>query len=234
MRRGRRASGAAPARRSAIVTTLLLIRHGVTAATGTRLGGRTEAELSDNGRRQAEAAGARIAALPVRAVYASPLARTWQTAEIVGKAVGREPVACDGLLEVDYGTWTDRSLASVARTRMWPVIQARPSLAAFPEGETIRGAQLRAADAVEELVARHRSGVIAAISHADVIKALIAFYLALPLDSFQRLHVNPASVSVLRLSPGGGRPVLVRFNDDGALRAEDFRPTRRTRTAKRS
>lgn len=217
--------------RSPIVTTLLLIRHGVTASTGTRLGGRTQAELSDTGRQQAERVGERIAALPVRAVYASPLARTWQTAEIVGKAVGREPVACEGLLEVDYGTWTDRPLKSVARTRMWPVIQSRPSLASFPEGETIRGAQLRAADAVEELLARHRSGVIAAVSHADVIKALIAFYLSLPLDAFQRLHVSPASVSVLRLSPGG-RPVLVRFNDDGALRAADFRPPRRTRTAK--
>lgn len=211
------------------MTTLLLIRHGVTTATGTRLGGRTEAELSDTGRQQAEQVGERIAALPVRAVYASPLARTWQTAEIVGKAVAREPIACDGLLEVDYGRWTDRSLKAVARTKMWPVIQARPSLASFPDGETIRGAQLRAADAVEELVARHRSGVIAAVSHADVIKALVAFYLSLPLDAFQRLHVSPASVSVLQLSPGG-RPVLVRFNDDGALRAGDFRPQRRTRT----
>ena len=213
------------------MTTLVLIRHGVTAATGTRLGGRTEAELSDTGREQAERVGARIAALPVRAIYASPLARTWQTAQIVGKAVGREPVACDGLLEVDYGRWTDRSLKSVARTRMWPVIQARPSLAAFPDGETIRGAQLRAADAVEELVARHRRAVIVVVSHADVIKALVAFYLALPLDAFQRLHVSPASVTVLALSPGG-RPTLVRFNDDGDLRAEDFRP-QRTATSKR-
>lgn len=213
------------------MTTLLLIRHGVTASTGTRLGGRTQAELSDAGRRQAEQVGERIADLPVRAVYASPLARTWQTAEIVGKSVGREPVVCEGLLEVDYGRWTDRSLKSVARTKMWPVIQQRPSLASFPDGETIRGAQIRAADAVEELVSRHPSGVIAAVSHADVIKALVAFYLSLPLDGFQRLHVSPASVSALQLAPGG-RPVLVRFNDDGALRAEDFRAPRRTRTAK--
>ena len=210
------------------MTTLLLVRHGVTAATGKRLGGRTEAELSDEGRVQAEQAGASIAALPVRAVYASPLRRTWQTAEIVGKAVGREPVACDGLLEVDYGRWTDRSLTSVARTRMWQVIQARPSQASFPDGETIRAAQLRAVDAVEELVARHPRGVIAAVSHADVIKALVAFYLSLPLDAFQRLHVSPASLTVLQLAPGG-RPLLVRFNDDGALRAQDVRPRRRSR-----
>ena len=213
------------------MTTLLLIRHGVTVATGQRLGGRTQAELSDAGRSQARAVAERLAGLPVRAVYTSPLARTWQTAEVIGEAVGKDPVACEGLLEVDYGRWTDRSLKAVARTKMWPVIQARPSLASFPDGETIRRAQLRAADAVEELVARHRRGVIVAVSHADVIKALVAFYLSLPLDAFQRLHVTPASVSVLALSPGG-RPVLVRFNDDGPLRAEDFRPPRRTTKAK--
>lgn len=210
------------------MTTLVLVRHGVTDATGHRLGGRTQTALSDAGRAQARAVGKRVAALPVRAVYASPLARTWQTAELIGEAVGRDPVACEGLLEVDYGRWTDRSLKSVARTKMWPVIQSRPSLASFPDGETIRRAQLRAADAVEELVARHRRALIVAVSHADVIKVLVAFYLSLPLDAFQRLHVTPASVTVLSLSPGG-RPALVRFNDDGPLRAEDFRPPRRTK-----
>ncbi len=215
------------------MTTLLLIRHGVTATTGRRLGGRTQAELSDAGREQARQLGERIADLPVRAVYSSPLARTWQTAQLVGAAVGREPVACDGLLEVDYGRWTDRPLKSVARTKMWPVIQARPSLAAFPDGETIRSAQLRASDATETLVARHPRSVIAAVSHADVIKALVAFYLSLPLDGFQRLHVAPASVTVLALS-AGGRPALLRFNDDGPLRAADFRPPRRVATAKGS
>ncbi len=213
------------------MTTLLLVRHGVTASTGSRLGGRTQAELSEAGREQARAAGERLAGAGVRAVYASPLARTWQTAAIVGEAVRREPQTCDGLLEVDYGRWTDRPLRAVARTKMWPVIQSTPSLARFPEGETIRAAQLRAADAVEELVARHRRGVIAAVSHADVIKALVAFYLALPLDNFQRIHIAPASVTALSLSPGG-RPMLLRLNDDGPLRAEDLRPPRRARAQK--
>ena len=213
------------------MTTLLLIRHGVTASTGSRLGGRTDTALSDTGRQQAKEVGTRIAVLPVRAIYASPLARTWQTAEIIGQAVGVSPTACEGLLEIDFGRWTDRPLKAVARTKMWPVIQALPSLASFPDGETIRRAQLRAADAVEELVARHRRGMIVAVSHADVIKTLVAFYLSLPLDAFQRLHVSPASVTILWLSPGG-RPVLLRFNDDGALRADDFRPPRRSQPSK--
>lgn len=207
------------------MTTLLLVRHATTAATGKRLGGRTEASLDDTGRTQAEAAAERLADLPLKAVYASPLARTRETAELVAKPHGLEIVAEEGLLEVEYGRWTDRPLKQVARTKLWPVIQARPSLVRFPEGETIRGAQHRAVDAVEGLVSRHRRDVVAAVTHADVIKTLVAFYIGLPLDLFQRLHVGPASVTILQLSPGG-QPTLLRFNDDGPLDAERFRARR--------
>lgn len=218
-----------------MATTLVLIRHGVTEATGKRLGGRTEASLSEDGREQARQAGKRIATLPVKAVYASPLARTWQTAELVAESFGRDPVACDGLLEVEYGRWTDRPLKPLLRTKLWPVIQSRPSLVEFPDGETIRRAQLRAVDAIEELVARHRRDVIVAVSHADVIKAVVSFYLGQPLDLFQRLHVGPASVTILGLGPGA-RPVLLRFNDDGPLRAEAYQTsgTRKPRTSTRA
>ncbi|MDP9406184.1 MAG: histidine phosphatase family protein, partial [Actinomycetota bacterium] len=178
-----------------------------------------------NGRAQAEAAAARLADLPLKAVYASPLARTTQTAEIVA-APHRLPVQPDeGLLEVEYGTWTDRPLKPLTRTRRWPVIQTRPSLVRFPDGETIRAAQLRAVDAVEAIVARHPRDVVVAVSHADVIKVVVAFYLGQPLDLFQRLLVSPASATVLALSADGGPPALVRLNDDGPLRVE--RPARR-------
>lgn len=207
------------------MTTLLLVRHATTAATGKRLGGRTEASLDDTGRTQAEAAAERLADLPLKAVYASPLARTRETAELVAKPHGLEVVAEEGLLEVEYGRWTDRPLKQVARTKLWPVIQARPSLVRFPEGETIRGAQHRAVDAVEGLVSRHRRDVVVAVTHADVIKTLVAFYVGVPLDLFQRLHVGPASVTILQLSPGG-QPTLLRFNDDGPLDTERFRARR--------
>lgn len=203
------------------MTTLLLIRHGVTAATGARLGGRTEAPLDDRGREQARATAERLVGLGVKAVYASPLARTWQTAELVAEPLKLTPQRCDGLLEVDYGRWTDRPLKPLFRTKLWPVIQSRPSLVTFPDGETIRAAQLRAVAAVEELVARHKRAAIIAVSHADVIKALVAFYLGQPLDLFQRLHVDPASVTALALGPGE-RPTLLRMNDTGPLRREAF------------
>jgi probable phosphomutase (TIGR03848 family) len=203
------------------MTTLLLIRHATTASTGQRLGGRTEAPLDDDGRAQATAAAERLAALPIKAIYASPLARTTQTAEIIARPHNLTPVPDAGLLEIEYGRWTDKALKPLYKHKLWPVIQARPSLVRFPEGETIREAQVRAVDALEALVARHKTTVIAAVTHADVIKAVVAFYLGEPLDLFQRLVVSPASVTMLHLSPGG-QPALLRFNDDGPLTRERF------------
>jgi probable phosphomutase (TIGR03848 family) len=210
------------------VTTLLLIRHATTAATGKRLGGRTDAALDAAGRAQAEAAAARLADVPLKAVYSSPLRRTRETAELVAARRGLAVLPCEGVIEVDYGGWTDRPLGQLARTKRWGVIQARPSLVSFPEGETIRGMQARAVDAVEALVAAHPGDAIAVVSHADVIKALVAFYVGQPLDCFQRLHVGPASVTVLQLGRGA-QPLLLRLGDDGPLEAARFHPPRRSR-----
>ena len=196
------------------MTTLLLIRHGTTASTGIRLGGRTDTSLDDRGRGQAREAGRRIAGLQPAALYSSPVRRTVETAELVGAEVGRDVALVEGLAEVEYGRWTDRGLAHVARTRRWRVVQSTPSLVGFPGGETIRGMQARAVDAIEGLVAGHRRDCVVAVSHADVIKAVVAFYLGLPLDLFGRLHVAPGSVSALRLG-AGQKPALLRFGDDG-------------------
>jgi probable phosphomutase (TIGR03848 family) len=212
------------------MTTLVLVRHATTASTGKRLGGRTDAPLDEAGRQQAQAAAERLAAVSLKAVYASPLPRTWQTAEIVAAPHRLTVQPDEGLLEVEYGDWTDRPLLPLTRTKKWPVIQSRPSLVTFPNGESIREAQLRAVGAVEGIVAKHPKSTVAVVSHADVIKALVSFYVGQPLDLFQRLHVSPASVTVLRLSAGGGQPVLVRFNDDGPLAAPPSRPRAGTRS----
>jgi len=200
------------------LTLLVLIRHATTASTGKRLGGRTQAPLDAGGRAQAEAAAQRLADVPLKAIYASPLPRTMETAEAVAAPHHLAVQPDESLLEVDYGRWTDRPLRPLTRTKTWPVIQARPSLVAFPDGETIRAAQLRAVDGLQRIVARHPRHAVAAVSHADVIKAVVASYLGLALDHFQRLHVDPASATVLALSADGGQPVLLRFNDDGPLR----------------
>jgi len=208
------------------MTTLLLVRHATTTATGSRLGGRTDAPLDERGREQAAAVAERLAPLPLKAVYASPLPRTAETAAAIAARHRLEVVPDEGLLEVEYGRWTDRPLKPLYRTKLWPVIQQRPSLMRFPDGESIRGAQLRAVDAIEALVARHRRHAIVAVTHADVIKAVVAFYLGLSLDLFQRIAVAPASVTILQLAPGG-QPLLVRLGDDGPLSADAVRTPRR-------
>jgi probable phosphoglycerate mutase len=216
-----------------VPSTLLLIRHATTAATGERLGGRTEAPLDERGRGQAEATAGRLADLPIRAVYASPLARTVQTAELVAAPHRLQILPCEGVIEVEYGSWTDRPLKPLFRNKLWPTIQSRPSLVRFPGGETIRAAQLRAVDALEEIASRHRNRLVAVVSHADIIKAVVAFYAGMPLDAFQRLHVGPASVTMLSVGDGS-RPVLLRFNDEGPLTREAFVPPRRTPVGKKA
>lgn len=199
------------------MAAIVLVRHGVTEATGTRLGGRTPAPLSAEGHDQAERVADRLSSLRVRAVYASPVVRTLETAAPIARRHGLEVEELPGVTEFEYGRWTDQPLRSLRRTKLWADIVRVPSRVTFPEGETFRAAQARAVDAVEEIAARHtdRQTVIV-VSHADVIKAIVAHYVGVPLDLFQRLVVGPASVSVLNV-PRRGQPALLRFNDTGNL-----------------
>lgn len=194
-------------------TTLVLLRHATTPTTGRRLGGRKPGfHLDARGRLQAEAAARRLAPLPVSAVYASPMERTRETATPVARTHGLRVRIEPGINEVDYGDWTDRSLAQLRRRALWRTIQQAPSRVTFPGGESIRAAQQRAVEATERLAAAHRGATIVLVSHADVIKAILAHHLGMGLDLFQRLVVAPASSSVLLL-PEGAAPAVLTVND---------------------
>jgi probable phosphomutase (TIGR03848 family) len=194
-------------------TTLVLLRHATTAATGTRLGGwKPGVHLDAGGRAQAEAAARRLARLPVTAVYSSPLERTRETAAVVARTHGLRVRIDRDLGEVEYGDWTDRPLSRLRRLAAWQVVQRTPSRMAFPGGGTIRGAQARAVDATERLAAAHPGGTLVLVSHADVIKAVVAHHLGMGLDLFQRLVVSPASSTTILL-PEGGHPLLLALND---------------------
>lgn len=197
------------------MTTILLVRHATTAVTGKRLGGWTKGvHLDERGVAQADAVARRISStdLGIAAVYASPLERTRETARAIARAVDLRVRTRRGLGEVDYGTWTDRPLGQLRRRKDWAVIQQTPSRFTFPGGESIRQAQARVVDQLEALAGEHPDEAIVAVSHADIIKAAVAHFLGMPLDTFQRLHVAPASVTVLAL-PSGGPPVLLALND---------------------
>ena len=188
---------------------ILLVRHGVTEATGSRLGGHTDASLNERGRAQAEEVAEHLAGHDVTAVYTSPIVRTRETAAIVARPHGLFPTTQRGLLEVDYGDWTDRPLQELRDEELWSTIQRAPSRVRFPGGGTIRGMQAAAVDGIEAIAAAHGDrDVVVAVSHADVIKAILAHHLGTGLDNFQRIVVSPASVSVLALRAGHPSIVL--------------------------
>jgi probable phosphomutase (TIGR03848 family) len=204
------------------VATVLLLRHGRTAANaGGGLAGRSPVGLDDIGRAQAAALRGRLRELPLAAVVTSPLPRCRET---VALALPEHAAAVDDrLTECGYGDWQGRPLKELAADPLWPVIQHHPSAVTFPgeQGESMAAMAARAVAAVREwdakVAAEHGDGAVwLACSHGDVIKAIVADALGVHLDLFQRLMVDPGSVSAIRYTPG--RPFLLRFGDTGELR----------------
>jgi probable phosphomutase (TIGR03848 family) len=226
------------------VATVILVRHGRTAAnaTGVLAGWTPGVHLDDKGREQAAAVGARLRPVPLAAVVTSPLERTRETAEQL--LVERDPAPA---LEVDervgecrYGDWTNQPLKTLAKDPLWKVVQAHPSAAVFPgaDGEAMAEMSARAVAAVREwnerLAAAHGPDVVyAVVSHGDVIKAILTDALGLHLDSFQRIAVDPCSVSVVRYTDL--RPFVLRVNDTGGdvagLVPPPKKKSRRSRTS---
>ncbi len=187
------------------MTTFFFVRHGVTPHTGHRLSGWMEGiHLSDEGRAQAEAAAERLAGVPLKAIYSSPIERCYETAEAIAARHRLEIDVEHDIGEVDYGRWTNRPLKSLMRTKLWTTVQHWPSAMRFPEGETLRNVQFRAVNVVEEIAAKHPKGTVCCVSHGDVIKLVLANYLGMHIDAYQRIVIAPASVS--SLSIGGGSP----------------------------
>ena len=192
------------------MTTFYLVRHGVTSHTGHRLSDRLDGiHLSDQGIAEAEAAADMLASVKFRAVFSSPIDRTLETARIIAARHGLEVEVRDGLLEVDYGTWTNRSFKSVVRTKLWSQVQRWPSGARFPAGESLREVQQRTLDELDRIRSSHPRGIVCCVTHADVIRLVLADYLGVHLDLFQRIMVGPASTTVVSVGDDGPRVVAV-------------------------
>ena len=208
---------------------LLLLRHAVTEHTGARLSGWMPGlHLSEEGRRQAEGLAGRLGPVAVDALYASPLERCQETAAVVAGAKGLKIETLEDVGEVRYGDWTGRTLKELGKEPLWKVVQATPSAARFPDGESIFEMQARAVLAVERLREAHPKQAVAVCSHADVIKALVCHYLGMHLDLFQRVVVSPASVTAIAFGPV---PYLVRLNDVGGN--GDLAPPKQARRRRR-
>ena len=191
------------------------MRHGQTPTTGKKLPGRTPGlHLAPRGIEQAEQAGARIAALDrIRAVYASPMERTRETAAPIARACGVRVRTHKGLIEADFGEWTGKNLSALRKRPEWATVQRYPSGFRFPGGESFSEMQTRMTGAVAELVHRHPGETIVAVSHADTIKAAVADAAGTPLDLFQRIVISPCSVSGVMYSTTG--PIVQAVNSTG-------------------
>jgi probable phosphoglycerate mutase len=199
------------------VTTVLFVRHGLTALTGPILAGWTPGvHLNERGRAQATSLGERLRHVPLAAVVASPLERCRETADglLAGRASSPALHVDERLGEVRYGGWTGRELKDLRKEPLWRVVQDRPSAAVFPDGEGLAAMAARATEAVRDWNARlGPDATYAVVSHGDVIKALIADALGLHLDGFQRIVVDPASLTVIRYAEL--RAFVIRVNDTG-------------------
>jgi probable phosphomutase (TIGR03848 family) len=214
------------------MATVILVRHGRTTAnaTGVLAGRSPGVRLDGIGRDQAARLGERLAVVPLVAVVSSPLERCRQTSRLILDHQAGSPLTPieKGLTECDYGEWQGKAIRDLAHEPLWSVVQAQPSAAVFPGGESLAAMQARSVAAIRRLDAsfesQHGAGAVwVAVSHGDIIKSILADALGMHLDLFQRINVGPASVSIVRY--GSSRPSVLATNTDSGdlswLRAVD-------------
>ena len=192
---------------------LLLIRHGENeyVKTGKMAGQLPNVHLNERGRKQAVELAAALKDVPLKAIYASPLERAVETAEPIAENRKLEIQLCPQLMDSDIGKWHGRTLKQLRRIKKWKIVQQAPSRFKFPEGESFLETQTRIASCLDEIAASYKpKDVVAVVFHADPIKLAVAHYLGMPLDHFQRLACDTASVTVLYVSETGAH--LVKLN----------------------
>lgn len=203
------------------MATVILVRHGRTTANASGvLAGRTAGvELDDTGSQQADRTAERLGVVPLAGIVTSPLERCQQTAEAIFKHQAESPETTldEAITECDYGLWQGGKLAELAKEDLWSVVQSHPSAATFPGGESLAAMQARSVAAIRRHdaafeAAHGRGAVWVAVSHGDIIKSVLADALGMHLDLFQRISVNPASVSIVRY--GAARPEVIATNTD--------------------
>lgn len=193
------------------MTCFLLVRHGHTGHMENGISGRSDAKLSREGVEEVERLAGSLKGVKVAALFCSPLPRTLSTAEMLGEAMGVEPVTAELLQELEFGCWTGRTREELERDSRWKVFNTFRSGTRIPGGETMLEAQARMVKFMEEVRERHPAEVVAMVSHGDPIRAALTFFLGMPLDLWLRLEISTASLSILDLNDPGPRLRLFNF-----------------------
>lgn len=196
-------------------TLILLVRHGQTPTTGKILPGRAPGlQLSEQGHDQAARVADRLAALPVTAIYSSPMERTLQTAEHTAARTAVPVLEEPGLLEGEFGDWTGAQLADLMKLPEWQTVQQQPDQFRFPNGESFAEIQDRMATTLATLRHRHPGGTVICFSHADPIRIAVSDALGNSLSKFQRVSIGPCSVSAIGYptEPEGSDPRVLTVN----------------------
>ena len=197
------------------MTLVILVRHAHSTANAEKiLAGRAKGiHLTSVGRRQAQKLSRRLGDIEIKTLRSSPLIRCEETITPWINSRENSPTLRfdEDLAEVDYGMWTGRKLRALSKEPLWRTIQANPSRVTFPKGESMRNMQNRALNAVERALKSRGKGAILLVSHGDVLKSIVAGALNLHLDEFQRIVIDPASISILDYS--GDRSRVLLLND---------------------
>ena len=202
---------------------LVLIRHAHSQsnASGVLSGRIPNVHLSEKGVKQSVELSNRLGIFPIAQMRISPMERCFETiAPWLNNCVLKnnphfEPIIDPLLNEVDYGQWSGKKLALLSRKSEWKTVQEAPSRMYFPNGEGIAAMQTRAMNTVHELAKLSNAKVAVIVSHGDVIKSIVASAMGMHLDEFQRIIIDPASVSVIEYS--SSKPRLILLNDTRAV-----------------
>ena len=196
------------------MSLVVLVRHAHSQANaaGILSGRRPNIALSEKGRTQAQELAIRLGELKVKELRVSPLQRCIETIDPWVSTKSRiRRIEDHGITEVDYGKWSGRTLRSLSREKLWKIVQENPSRVFFPDGEGMANMQARAIESMHLALSSTGTGAVVMVSHGDVIKALVAANLGMRLDDFQRIIIDPASVTVFDFS--SKTPRLLLLND---------------------
>ena len=213
---------------------LVLIRHAHSEANaaGILSGRLPNVHLSQKGLEQSEQLALRLGKFPISNVRISPMERCFETISpwinsiVLPSYPKFEPIIDQELTEVDYGAWSGKKLAVLSKNKLWKTVQESPSRMYFPHGEGIAAMQSRAMKSVHDAVSTKTKGSAVIVSHGDVIKSIVASALGMHLDEFQRIVIDPASISILDFSTTKPRALLL--NDSRSVVTEILSAPKRT------